>query len=142
MKKQIVIMASLMVLLNTIGCASQKSLSATNKVETEEVTVLDKGVKRTIHIPKVNTTKNAVYSAKQLSANNGILVSFKKVDANTISDFETKYQVKLKTKMAIGYYIFENVSKDSDVALIADVMKDTSNIQSLKPNWKMHNTIR
>ena len=121
------------------------------KVKTEdmqknytEVTILEKGVKRKINIPKDDKIKNTFspYSTKEATSQEGIIVSFKKPSQVSISEFETKYGLKLKTKLVIGYYIFKNISESSDVQIVGDIIKNETNVKTVKPNWKMRNTPR
>ncbi len=130
---------------------ASSSFAFAQKVKTEEmqknytqVIILEKGVKRKINIPKDDKTKNTFspYSAKEATSQEGIIVSFKKPSQISISEFEIKYGLKLKTKLVIGYYIFQNISEHSDIQIVEDIMKNETNIETVKPNWKMKNTPR
>lgn len=130
---------------------ASSSFTFAQKVKTEamqknytEVIILEKGVKRKINIPKDDKIKNTFspYSAKEATSKEGIIVSFKKPSQVSISEFETKYGLKLKTKLVIGYYIFQNISESSDVQIVGNIIKNETNIQTVKPNWKMRNTPR
>lgn len=105
----------------------------------QQIIILDKGVKRTMNIQTEGTAKNKAYSTNQLTVKKGILVSFKNITNVSIDDFEKKYGLKLKEKMIIGYYIFDNNSNYSDVEIIEKIIADEVNIKSVKPNWKMLN---
>ena len=91
-------------------------------------TILDKGVKRTILIPKESRFegKMSPYGAKQIEAHEGIVIQFTDPETVDIETFEEKYRLKLKSKMVIGYYIFQNRSKLSDIALIENCLLYTS----------------
>ena len=130
---------------------ASSSFAFAQKVKTEEmqknyteVIILEKGVKRKINIPKDDKIKNTLspYSAKEARSQEGIIVSFKKTSNVSISEFETKYGLKLKTKLVIGYYIFQNISEHSDVQIVEEIIKNETNIETVKPNWKMKNTPR
>lgn len=102
-------------------------------------TVIDKGIKRTIRIPKETTVKsgatpNDVYDA---TAQRGIILRFKDPKAIDIRTFESRYGLSLKTKLRSGYMIFENRSKMSDLELIKRIIADKKNIDTIKPNWKL-----
>jgi hypothetical protein len=143
MKKKILEFTIVILVLN--GCmalAGKKNMTATGVTQ---FTVLDKGIKRTILIPNRNSSKTkTTRSINQQNPNQkqGIIVSFYTILPTTISDFETKYHVKLKTELLNTYYIFTNNSKMSDVSLIQTIIKNETNVKTLKPNWRMHNTIR
>lgn len=104
-------------------------------------TILDKGVKRTILIPKESRFegKMSPYSAKQIEAQEGIVIQFAAPETVDIEAFEAKYRLKLISKMVIGYYIFKNQSKLSDIALIEKILKEETGIKTLKPNWEKRN---
>jgi len=110
----------------------------------QSVIVLDKGVKRYIYMPKVdsNQSKKLIgYNINKLESKRGIIVKFK--NSNTsIDDFELKYGLKLKYKMQTGYYIFNNISDKSDVEIIKQIITDETNILTVKPNWEKRNTPR
>jgi len=105
--------------------------------KTNTLTILDKGVKRQISLPEQTTINK-----QQSTGNEGIIVAFKNPSQISISEFETKYGLKLKTKMVIGYYIFDNLSSQSDMEIIAEIIANESDIKTVKPNWKLRNTIR
>ena len=109
-----------------------------------EVTILEKGVKRKIRIPKDDAIKsrNNTHEAKQLTSKEGIILTFKDPSKVSISELEAKYGIKLKTKLVIGYYIFKNMSKKSDVEIVESIITEESNIKTVKPNWKMKNLPR
>jgi hypothetical protein len=82
--------------------------------------------------------KMSPYSAAQNEAQEGIVIQFTDPETVDIETFEEKYRLKLKSKMVIGYYIFQNRSKLSDIALIEKILKEETGIKTLKPNWKKH----
>jgi len=141
MKKSMIALFVLIFVFSN-GCAfAEKKLAKDTQINYEQVTILDKGVKRTINMEIDSAIKNG-YSTKQVIKKNGILVNFKNITDVTIADFEKKYGLRLKEKMIIGYYIFDNISKYSDVEIIQNIIADETNIKSVKPNWKMKNTPR
>ena len=109
-----------------------------------EVTILDKGVKRIIHIPKESnlTSKISTYKVTTVEPKEGVIISFADSTILSISEFETKYGLKLKEKLVIGYYIFENVSDRSDAEIISKIIENESNVKTVKPNWKKKNQPR
>jgi len=109
----------------------------------ETITILEKGVKRQIAVPPINsTTEQSINQTTSENSQSGIVLVFKDLSKLSLSDFEIKYGLKLKTKMAIGYYIFENLSSKTDSEIVAEIITNERNIKTVKPNWKMHNTIR
>jgi len=129
-----------LVLLASSSFAFSKKLETRNLGNNyTTVTILDKGIKRKISVSKKISTTN---KSNQLNSKEGIIVSFKNPSQITISEFETKYELKLKTKLVIGYYIFQNISKYSDVQIVGNIIENETNIQTVKPNWKKKNTIR
>ena len=74
----------------------------------------------------------------KLNSKDGLLINF--IDKNTnIEAFELSFNVKLKEKLQIGYYIFENNSASSDMVLMNTILasNEGENIETIKPNWKM-----
>jgi len=133
---------ALMITFTSSTFASSKKMETKSTEENYRTfTVLDKGVKRTMVIPKESRFegKMSPYSATQNEAQEGIVIQFADPETVNIEAFEEKYQLKLVSKMVIGYYIFENRSKLSDIALIEKILKEESGIKTLKPNWKKRN---
>ncbi len=104
------------------------------------ITVLDKGVKRQIPLPPVSSSQKK--SIGHTITQNGVLVAFKNTSLLSVSEFETRYGLKLKSKMAIGYYVFENRSGRDDAEIITDIIAHGNNVKTVKPNWRLRNTIR
>jgi hypothetical protein len=71
-----------------------------------------------------------------------VIVSFLDTKILSISEFETKYGLKLKEKLVIGYYIFENVSDRSDTEIMSAIIKNETNVKTVKPNWEKKNQPR
>jgi len=109
------------------------------------VTIIDNGVERQIFIPDTAQKKNikARMVGDSSSAPAGIMVAFKKGAKIDIKNFEKKYNLKLKKKLLIGYYIFNNNSDMSDLELIAKISKNSkTKIKTIRPNWGLHNKAR
>ena len=106
-----------------------------------KVIIMDKGVKRTVLIPKDDTVDNKMSSmkAEQATSKDGVILKFKDPSQTSISAFEAKYNVKLKHQLASGYYIFENTSKLTDAQIVEEIIKNETNAVTVKPNWKMTN---
>jgi hypothetical protein len=138
MKNIIKIGLSLIVLINT-GCASSK-IKAKNTQEYKSVVVLENGVKRKVRVvdadSKLKTTNTTLQNK---DSKDGVIVSFKDDSKVSLEAFERKYGLKFKKKLIIGYYIFENNSKMSDIDIVSAIINDESNIKTVKPNWKMKN---
>lgn len=131
-------------IVNVSVAASQKVKKEDRDQNYTKVTIMEKGVKRKVLIPNDNTVKNRAntYSLKQATAKEGVLIKFKNPSSVNISEFELKYGLRLKTKMRIGYYVFENVSKFSDIKILENILTNESNIVTVKPNWKMNKKAR
>ncbi len=105
--------------------------------KTDTLTILEKGVRRHLSFSQRHTINKQQDTSKE-----GIILAFKNPTHITISEFETKYSLKFKTKMTIGYYIFENHSSRSDMEIVSDIIANENNIKTVKPNWRLRNTIR
>lgn len=106
-----------------------------------KVIIMDKGVKRTVLIPKddaVNTMMSPM-KAEQATSKDGVIVKFKDPSEASITAFEAKYNVKLKHQLASGYCIFENTSKMTDAQIVEEVINNETNTLTVKPNWRMTN---
>lgn len=106
-----------------------------------------------IEIKENNTTKSIPVSIEdvnssgisrestldnKLNSKDGLLITL--IDKNiNIEAFENRFRVKLKEKLRIGYYIFENNSALNDIALMNSILNsnDGQNIETIKPNWKI-----
>ena len=119
--------------------------SEANLKEYQKVIIKDGGVKREINIEikdesfsslKDNKKKNKL---DKLNSHVGLLIKFenKPVDMDL---FLSKFGLKLKVAMKeIGYYIFENKSKMTDIQIVNDILQSNiaNNIMTAKPNWPM-----
>jgi hypothetical protein len=141
MRRSALFIALMVTFASTTFALSKKMETLDTEEQYRTFTVLDKGVKRTILIPKESRFegKMSPYSAKQIDAQEGIVIQFTDPETVDIEAFEEKYQLKLISKMVIGYYIFKNQSKLSDIALIEKILKEEAGIKTLKPNWKKRN---
>jgi len=82
-------------------------------------------------------TQQSALNSK-LNSKDSLLITF--IDKNTdIEAFEKRFNLKLQNKLQIGYYIFKNSSKFSDIVLMNSILasKEGANIETIKPNWKM-----
>ena len=99
----------------------------------EKYTVLEDGVQRTFYSSSTE---------EELLKKEGVIVSFTDESKLSLNNFESKYGLKLQTKMRIGYYIFNNLSSKTDVQIVKDIIQNETNVKTVKPNWKMQNTSR
>ena len=112
-----------------------------NQKQYKEVTVLDKGIKRTLFIEgetSVETSKKnqlSVYNTKAKDVKKGLLLRMKKGTTLNIIKFETTYGLKFKEKLTIGYYVFKNISEKSDMEIVNLILTNEKNIDTVKPNW-------
>jgi len=136
---------TLLLLLTSSNFAFSKKVDTkTIDKHYSEVMILDKGVKRIILIPKESnlTSKMSTYDVTKTESKEGVIVSFIDTTILSISGFETNYGLKLKEKLVIGYYIFENVSEKSDTEIISEIINNEKNVKTVKPNWKKKNQPR
>ena len=134
--------------VENVTTAKVQALAVTEQKEYIKVKIKDGGVLRTMLVEK----KRPKLEARSISSNSkqkpakldklnskvGIIVSFK--DKTTdIDTFASRYNIKLKTKMKIGYYIFENSTSYTDIVLIQNILADDTNnkIDTIRPNWPM-----
>ena len=144
MQKNMIGFTLLVCLFGTFSFADKANKKDTT-VEYTEMIVLDKGVKRTVRVPKTDEQKNSVgtLSMKEgVLSKKGIVIAFKKSSPMDISEIERKYGLKLKKKLVIGYYIFQNVSDKEDMEIVSSIIKNEKNIKTVKPNWKKNNQPR
>ena len=132
---------TLVLLLGSSVLLAQKPSSKEIENNYIKVIIMDKGVKRTVLIPKDDIVKNKMnpMKAEQATSKDGVIVSFKDPSKTSISDFEAKYNIKLKHKLVVGYYIFTNASKFTDAQIVEEIIKNEINIETVKPNWRMTN---
>lgn len=125
---------------------SKKTDPAERTKTAQTLTILEKGVKRTIKIQLngEDVVKGSDPSIRRVSSESkeGIIVSFKNKGKVSIEDFEEKYGLKLRKKMLIGYYLFDNLSDSNDMQLIDQIIAHEPNVHTLKPNWKKQNQPR
>ena len=115
--------------------------------EYKEVTILEKGVKRkqkvliSENIEAVQGTKVARRDAA-VSGEQGIVVMFKQHKRKDIEAFAEKYGLKLRKKLLSGYYLFDNLSDDTDEEVVANIIESEKDVQTVKLNRKKHNRMR
>ena len=134
--------------VENITTAKVQALAATEQKEYVKVKVKDGGVERTILVEKKESVKevNLVNSASEqksseldkLNSKVGFIVKFKD-NISDIDAFMAKFDIKLKEKLSIGYYIFENTSNDSDIVLMQNILSDeiANKIDTIRVNWPM-----
>jgi len=98
------------------------------------ITIIDKGVERKISVPDINVKARYI---SDTSDNRGIIVLFKSSSVD-IKKFSNEYNLKLKKRLSIGYYIFKNESNLNDIELISKITKEEKNIiKTIRPNWAL-----
>lgn len=65
--------------------------------------------------------------------NTDIMIKFKKVTPQLISDFENRYNLELQEVLVIGFYRYKI---NSDLLGVLSNLIEEDNIQTVKPNWK------
>ncbi len=100
---------------------------------TKSLIIKDNGIKSVIEIPLNKKLRSSVASKKE-----GILVDFSDDFLDT-QKFADEFNISLKEKLSIGYYIFENSSNLNDEKLIEEILLSNyqKNIKTIRPNWKM-----
>lgn len=139
MKKNIIYFVLFGLVTNGCLASPQKQIKkySQKKSETTKMTILQNGVIRDIYLSNKGN-KKATNTLKR----EGVIIQFMDQSKIDIKYFETTYGLKLKEKMVIGYYIFDNKSEKSDNDLVSDIILGESNIKTVKPNWKMNNQTR
>jgi len=124
--------------------ASKKESYQKSSMEENSITILDKGIKRTLRMPKEapQQSKKSVTSKNGDETKKGIIVQFENASSVSIKTFEDTYGLKLKQKLITGKYIFENLSEDSDITLIQKIINEEKKIITVKPNWEKRNLPR
>ena len=109
----------------------------------EVVTIIDNGVERKINLPTTSSNVHARMVVGTRKEAPGIVVAFKKDAKVDIAEFAKKYNLKLKKKLIIGYYIFANKSSMPDVKLIYKISQESKGIiKTVRPNWGLNNKPR
>ena len=89
--------------------------------------IKDGGIVRNISIPVIKYRDNNSV---------GIIVKFTSNQID-LERFEVIYQLTLKEKLSIGYYIFNNNSTLTDIDLVGKILENENNIETIKPNQKL-----
>ena len=106
------------------------------------ITIIDNGVEREIFV--LDNIQKKTLKARMTGVNNtstsGITIAFKKGTKINIKEFEKKYNLTLKKKLVIGYYIFQNRSSLTDIKLILKIAQENRKIiKTVRPNWGLNN---
>ena len=112
--------------------------------EYKKIIVLDKGVKRVITVSKTDEQSSIMSTPikKNTLSKEGVIIAFKEGIKVDVEKLEIKYGLKFKKKLIIGYYIFYNVSNNSDEEIVLNIIDNEKNIKTVKPNWKKNNQPR
>jgi hypothetical protein len=117
----------------------------TKAIEYKEVKIKDGGVEQImlVEIKKstdsnISTLTTQSATVDRLASKEGIIIDFKTLPL-PIKEFEKMFNLKLKEKLQIGYYIFENQSTLSDIELIDTILKSEikESLKTVRPDWKM-----
>lgn len=113
-----------------------------------KVKIKDAGSERTILIEEKKSVPVVSASSSELKKESlkldklhskvGVIVKFIN-DNIDIDTFVAKFSLKLKIKSVVGYYIFDNISTDSDIVVIQNILSDemSSDIDTIRANWPM-----
>lgn len=93
----------------------------------------DNGAIRKEYIPIDNNLQTTQATEKR----EGVIIAFEDESQIDISSIETKYNIKFKNKLHIGYYIFDNTSDMDDTSLVNEIILNESNAKTVMPNWPM-----
>jgi len=111
------------------------------KIEYKEIKIKDNGVEQVILI-ELKDANNSIgidsEANNKLYSKDGVIIDFTNLSIS-IDEFEEKFHLKLKEKLQIGYYIFENKSDYSDIVLIETILNSDSkeSIKTIRANWEM-----
>ena len=143
MYKKIARMVVLVLMVNSLYAASDNIKKVNRDQNCTEVFIMENGVKRKVLIPN-ESSKNKLRTSKvnQVSAKDGVLIMFDDASNVNIVEFESRYGLTFVTKMRIGYYVFKNSSKYSDVTIIDQILSNETGVVTIKPNWKMNKSAR
>jgi len=130
----------------SMGVVTMDANRPQDDTEYQEVTVKDAGVEFTIRVvkPKKQLQGLSASSSKEkasldkINSKVGLIVDFTNTEVD-IQTFMSRFDLKLQTKMAIGYYIFENHSNLTDILLMNKVLQSDmkDKIKTIRPNWPM-----
>lgn len=121
-------LVSLILLVN--ADATPSKVDRQNSSKYDFITILDNGVKREAKILKSEATQPQ-------TTHIGLIIRFKSSKSLDISAFEKKYNLELEKKLLTGFYIFNNLSSKSDNEILREIIESESDINSIRPNWKM-----
>ncbi len=142
MKNKMIGLTLLVSFMGSSFVLADKTAKKTLHTDYSEMTVLDKGVKRTIKVKRTSDTENTLTTKEETPVKKGVIIAFKKSSNADVFAFETKYGLKLKKRLVTGYYIFQNVSDKGDAEIVSNIIKNEKNIRTVKPNWKKNNLPR
>ena len=112
----------------------------------KEVTILEKGVKRKQKVA-VRKSVQEVQESKAtkrdatVSEDRGIVVMFKHYRGR-VEGFAQKYGLKLHKRLLSGYYLFDNISGDTDENVVANIIENEKDVKTVKLNRRKHNKMR
>lgn len=116
-------------------------------VEYKDVKVKDAGTEYTIQVeikkddPSKNVTKKDEAEdtpLDKLHSKVGVILKFKNKNVDIVA-FSEKFGLKLKERLVIGYYIFENTSNLTDILLVENILLSdmSTSIDTIRPNWPL-----
>jgi len=105
------------------------------KVKENQNSYIQKIIKENGTIRKINISK---IKYRTFDKKEGLILSFKAQNSSSIENLENRYSIKLKHKLSVGYYIFDNNSDLNDIELVENIIENEDNIRSIKPNWKLN----
>ncbi len=113
----------------------------------KEVTILEKGVKRKQKVAVGQSVQEAQESKAgkrdaTLSEERGIVVMFKHRKRKDVETFAQKYGLKLRKRLLSGYYLFDNLSGDTDENVVANIIENEKDVKTVKLNRRKHNKMR
>jgi hypothetical protein len=122
-----------------------KNSTQLDKKEYQDVTIKDAGVVYSMRVKKpkkenmIHASKASIKSTtNKLNSKVGLIIDFTDTDID-MQTFIIRFNLQLKTKMAIGYYIFNNHSNLTDILLIEKILQSDmkDKIKTIRPNWLM-----
>jgi len=134
-------------LVFVLGSACVYAEEFTDAKVYKEVTILEKGVKRKQKIavePKAQEASDAKATSREASKSKdeGIVVMFKQRKRRDVQAFAQRYGLKLRKRLLSGYYLFDNLSESTDEEVVANIIENEKDVQTVKLNRKKRNKMR
>ncbi len=112
---------------------NKKDYKSSSKSEYKTIIKKENGVIRKTRVP----IDNSLATTESTATKKGVVIAFKNDSKVDISALESKYNIKFKKRLIIGYYIFENLSTKDDASLVEEIILNEPDAKTVVPNWPM-----